>query len=96
MTESLLILFILHLIYPPRYFNEAIHSIRIHNIKSLIGTHVLNLDDRFGASELFLIHGPRESGKQLVFDAVALSLFTKHLNSKAEPKGTIQTLFHGS
>ena len=28
-----------------------LHTIRIHNIKSLIGTHVLNLDERFGASE---------------------------------------------
>ena len=67
-----------------------LHSICIHNIKSLIGTHILNLDERFGASELFLIHGPTGIGKTAVFDAVVLSSFgqTPQLNSGANEEHT--------
>jgi exonuclease SbcC len=67
-----------------------LHSITLHNIKSLQGTYLLNLDERFGDSELFLIHGPTGIGKTTIFDAVALSLFgqTPKLNGGAQGDGT--------
>lgn len=67
-----------------------LHCITLHNIKSLQGTYLLNLDERFGDSELFLIHGPTGIGKTTIFDAVALSLFgqTPKLNGGAQGEGT--------
>ena len=67
-----------------------LHCITLHNIKSLQGTYSLNLDERFGDSELFLIHGPTGVGKTTIFDAVALSLFgqTPKLDGGAKGEGT--------
>lgn len=52
-----------------------IHRITVHNLGSLYGTHVVDLDTDLNNASLFLIHGSTGAGKSTLMDAIALALF---------------------
>lgn len=54
-----------------------IHRIEVHNLNSLYGTHLVDLEATLQGASLFLIHGPTGSGKSTLMDAVSLALFGK-------------------
>lgn len=65
-----------------------LHRIRVVNLASLYGEHVVDLDAVLGGAGIFLIHGPTGSGKSTLLDAVSLALFgcTPRLRAKKGKK----------
>ncbi len=64
-----------------------LHRLTLRNIKSLAGETTLDFDARFGASPLFLIHGPTGAGKTTLFDGIALALFGRTPKLRGTSRG---------
>ncbi len=52
-----------------------LHRIEVHNMNSLYGQQVVDLDADLAGAPLFLIMGPTGAGKSTLMDAISLALF---------------------